>query len=65
MNPSTCFSVSLICAALTCAGEPVGKPTKTTATAATIMWYMAEPPALRIGTPHPGTKANIEHNHSD
>ena len=49
MNPSTCFSVSLICAAATCAGEAVGKPTKTTAIDATkirymAMWRMAEPP---------------------
>src|SRR5262245_4801450 len=61
MNPSTCFSVSLICAAAICAGELVGKPTKTMI-AATIMWYMAQPSALRIRVaPHPGNQGKIEH----
>src|SRR5262249_9763709 len=49
INPSTCFSVSLICVTATCACTLV--LTKTTAIAAIMrrsIWCMAEPPALRI-----------------
>src|ERR1700732_1048790 len=48
-NPSTCFSVSLICVATTCADTLAGKLTKATAIATMVrrsIWYMAEPPRL-------------------
>src|SRR5262245_12533384 len=54
MNPSTCFSVSLICVTATRAGALVGKLAKTTAIAAMVrrsIWYMAEPPHVAHPAP--------------
>src|SRR5262245_3216553 len=45
-NPSTCFSVSLICVTASLAGALIGKLTKATAIDTMVrrsIWYMAEP----------------------